>query len=121
MPQDKLAKVVSSFPNLLAYSPQDNLRPTVSYLHDDVGIPTERMGKMVASHPQILGYSVKDKLLPTVQYLVDEVGVPGLNICVSARIHMCDRALGAHVCRYVATSVVTCTSYVCRYGAHVCR
>jgi hypothetical protein len=46
-------KVIFSFPNLLAYNHLDNLRPTVSYLHDDVGIPTERMGKLVATHPQV--------------------------------------------------------------------
>ena len=38
---------------MLAYNHLDNLRPTVSYLHDDVGIPTERMGKLVATHPQV--------------------------------------------------------------------
>ena len=42
-------------------------RPTLDFLHYELGVPRERMGKLIAHHPQILGYSVNSKLKPTVR------------------------------------------------------
>eukprot|EP00960_Hanusia_phi_P028734 747575-Hanusia_phi.AAC.1 len=62
------ARACKQLPLLLFLScVQDNLRPTVAYLHGELGIPRERMGKLVSTHPQILGYSVETKLRPMVR------------------------------------------------------
>ena len=75
MSRDKMGAMVASFPQLLSLSVDDNLRPTVRYLQDEVGVSRDKLGGMVAQFPQLLAYSVDDNLRPTVRYLRDEVGL----------------------------------------------
>jgi hypothetical protein len=73
--RDKMGGMVAKHPQLLGYSVDDNLRPTVQYLLDEVGVSSDKMGGMLASFPGLLSYSVDDNLRPTVQYFLDNVGI----------------------------------------------
>ncbi|KAJ1474861.1 hypothetical protein T484DRAFT_1830687 [Baffinella frigidus] len=52
IPRERLGKVLASFPHLVAYNLEDNLRPTVEYFSQHLQIPSDRIGKLVAAHPQ---------------------------------------------------------------------
>ena len=56
---------LASYPNLLAYSVEDNLRPTARYLTDELGISKSKL----ASHPQMLKYSVEANLRPKTTWI----------------------------------------------------
>jgi len=66
-----IAKVVTRLPQILAYSIEDNLKPTVDYL-EKLGVTD--IAKVVTRHPPILAYSIEDNLKPHVDYL-KELGV----------------------------------------------
>ena len=72
----KVPKVVRQHPKVFAYSLDNNLRPTVSYLWNEVGMDGEQLGRIVAAFPQVLGLSVPLKIRPLMTYLLDSVGVP---------------------------------------------
>jgi len=64
-----IGKVVTRLPNILYYSIEDNLQPTVEYL-EKLGVTD--IGKVVTKLPAILSYSIEDNLQPTVEYLTNE-------------------------------------------------
>ena len=75
VPRDKVHKIIEVMPSLLSHSVEDNLRPKMVFLVEDLGIAPERVGALLLKFPQLLGLSVEGNLRPTVKYLTDDLGV----------------------------------------------
>ena len=58
---------------VLVYSVEGKMRPTLAFLVTAAHVPPERIGDVIAKKPQLLGYSVASKLGPTLAFLRDEV------------------------------------------------
>ncbi|CAJ1445531.1 unnamed protein product, partial [Effrenium voratum] len=86
----QIAKAVASFPSLLGYSIEDNLKPTVRWFAElglnkaqiakavptvrwfaELGLSKAQIAKAVAFSPQLLGYSIEDNLKPTVGWFAE--------------------------------------------------
>ena len=59
--RQQVAKVVAGFPQVLGYSIECNLKPTVAWL-EDVGLSRQQVAKVVARFPSVLGYSIDNNL-----------------------------------------------------------
>jgi mTERF domain-containing protein len=66
----KVAKVVSVSPQVLGYSIEHNLKPSVQWMLD-LGLKKAHVAKIISVFPQVLGCSVQDNLKPTVQWMLD--------------------------------------------------
>ncbi|CAE7572734.1 MTERF5 [Symbiodinium necroappetens] len=78
---------------LLGYSIEANLKPTVEWLHQ-VGLSDAQVSKAIAKCPQLLGYSIEGNLKPTVQWL-HELGLSEGQ--VSKAIANCPQLLGLSI------------------------
>lgn len=76
VPPARIERMLLQHPKTLGYSLDNNLKPTVAYLWDEIGVRDDKIGRIVSAFPQILGLSVDSNLKPTVAFLVEEVGVP---------------------------------------------
>lgn len=76
VPRKRMERMLLSHPKTLGYSLEKNLKPTMTYLWEEIGVRDDKIGKMVSACPQILGLSVEGNLRPTVAFFVEEVGVP---------------------------------------------
>ncbi|CAJ1445532.1 unnamed protein product, partial [Effrenium voratum] len=65
----QIAKAVASFPQLLGYSIEDNLKPTVRWFAE-LGLSKAQIAKAVASFPQLLGCSISTNMSPKVVFLL---------------------------------------------------
>ena len=61
---------MATFPAILGYSIEQNLKPTVQWLLD-LGLSKTQVVKIVASKPQVFGCSIEQNLKPKVQWLLD--------------------------------------------------
>jgi mTERF domain-containing protein len=75
MDRGKLGKVIAGFPPILAYSIEENLKPTVEYLAQECGMDRGKLGKVIAGFPPILGLSIEGNLIPKVEYLMHDLGM----------------------------------------------
>lgn len=63
--------MVARFPQLPAYSVDDNLRPTVRYLQDEVdGIDKDQLRETIESFPTLLAYSLQKRIIPRHTFMV---------------------------------------------------
>lgn len=76
VPPARIERMLLQHPKTLGYSLDNNLKPTVAYLWDEIGVRDDKIGRIVSAFPQILGLSVDSNLKPTVAFFVQEVGVP---------------------------------------------
>jgi mTERF domain-containing protein len=67
---------VCKFPQILCLSLENNIKPTILFLTEELGIALHDVGKIVQQNPQLLGLNVATNLRRKVQYLVGELGVP---------------------------------------------
>ena len=63
-------KQFQSFPYLLNYSIEDNIKPTVEYYRNELGFES----KQFQSLPHLLGCSIEDNIKPKVEYYRNELG-----------------------------------------------
>ena len=68
--KSRVVKAVAAFPQILSYSIEQNLKPTVQSLLD-LELTKSQVAKAVADSPQLLGLSIEQNLKPTVQWLLD--------------------------------------------------
>ena len=59
--QKQVAKVVATLPQVLGYSIDGNLKPTVTWL-EHVGLSRQQVAKVVSIKPQVFGYSIENNL-----------------------------------------------------------
>merc|ERR1719329_225205 len=71
--QQRVARIVTSSPQLLGLSLENNLRPKIQFLVEEVGISEQSLGQVIGSFPNILGYSVEQNMRPKLQYLADHI------------------------------------------------
>ena len=64
----QVAKVIATFPSVLRYSMEVNLKPTVDWVKG-LGLSQSQVSKVIARCPQVLGYSVEANLKPTVEWI----------------------------------------------------
>jgi hypothetical protein len=64
---ENLALIFRSFPSLLTLSVEDDMRPVVAFLKEEVGIAN--VGRFVSRLPPVLGYSVERELAPKWAFL----------------------------------------------------
>ncbi|CAE7809086.1 unnamed protein product [Symbiodinium sp. CCMP2592] len=63
-----VARVIATFPRLLGYSIEANLKPTVEWIKA-LGLSQSQVAKVILGHPQVLGYSIEANLKPTVEWI----------------------------------------------------
>lgn len=80
VPPKRMERLLLAHPKTLSYSLEKNLKPTLTYLWEEIGVRDDKIGKMVSACPQIMGLSVEGNLRPTVAFFVEEVGVPAPNL-----------------------------------------
>ena len=66
--KSQFVKAVATFPQILGYSLDQTLKPTVQWLLD-LGLTKSQVAKAVATFPQILGYSIDANLKRKVKLL----------------------------------------------------
>ena len=62
--------MIARFPQVLGYSLEENLKPTVQWLRD-LGLSKAEVAKVIARFPQVLSCSIDENLKPTVRWLRD--------------------------------------------------
>jgi mTERF domain-containing protein len=65
--QKKVARLLATSPQLLGLSVENNIRPKIRFLVEEVGITN--VGQVIGSFPNILGYSVENNMRPKLEYL----------------------------------------------------
>ncbi|CAE7709645.1 MTERF4, partial [Symbiodinium pilosum] len=68
MTRHDVAKVVASFPPVLGYSVEANLKPTVEWIKG-LGLSQSQVAKVIATSPPVLGLSIEANLKPTVEWI----------------------------------------------------
>ena len=63
-----LSKAISSVPNLLSQSVEDNIRPKMIFFLCTFALDAEEMKSLMLRYPILLRYSIKDNLDPKVQF-----------------------------------------------------
>ena len=64
----ELSKAISSVPNLLSQSVEDNIRPKMNFFRCTFALDVEEMKSLILRYPILLRYSIKDSLDPKVQF-----------------------------------------------------
>ena len=64
----QVAKVIATFPSVLRYSIEANLKPTVEWI-EGLGLSKSQVAKVIATFPQVLGLSIDANLKPTVEWI----------------------------------------------------
>ena len=64
----QVAKVIATFPSVLRYSIEANLKPTVEWMKG-LGLSQSQVAKVIATSPQVLSYSIEANLKPTVEWI----------------------------------------------------
>jgi len=60
-----VGQVIGSFPNILGYSVEDNMRPKLEYLAQHIlKVPMSKLGRPLEKCPQLLGYSLEKRIKP---------------------------------------------------------
>ena len=89
----QVAKVIATFPSVLRYSIEANLKPTVEWI-EGLGLSKSQVAKVIATSPQVLGYSIEANLKATVDW------VKGLGLRksqVAKLIATCPQVLGLSI------------------------
>merc|ERR1712032_348242 len=60
-----LRKMILKYPNILGYSIEGNMEPTLDWLQQRLNLDDASLGKMIRKFPQILGLSIEDNLEST--------------------------------------------------------
>ena len=64
----QVAKMIATFPPLLGYSIEANLKPTVGWIKG-LGLSQWQVARVIATFPQVLGLSIDANLKPTVEWI----------------------------------------------------
>ena len=89
----QVAKVIATFPSLLRYSIEANLKPTVEWI-EGLGLSQSQVAKVIATFPPVLGLSIEANLKPTVEW------IKGLGLSqsqVAKLIATCPQVLGLSI------------------------
>ena len=60
--------MIATFPHVLGYSIEANLKPTVKWIKG-LGLGQSQVAKVILRRPQVLGYSIEANLKPTVEWI----------------------------------------------------
>ena len=71
----RVRTVLLQCPNLLAFSIDNNLKPTIMFLLQDVGLSITQVGKVTWRFPDVLGLSIEKNLRPKIQYLTKSLNI----------------------------------------------
>ena len=63
-----MSKAISSVPNLLSQSVEDNIRPKMNFFRCTFALDVEEMKSLILRYPILLRYCIKDNLDPKVQF-----------------------------------------------------
>jgi hypothetical protein len=80
MTMPEIQQLILKQPALLQYSIENNIRPKLNYLRDNLKIPPDSITKMLLSNPTILGRSLDQSIVPVVQGLTKAFGLPLVEI-----------------------------------------
>ena len=64
----QVAKVIATFPSVLRYSIEANLKPTVEWI-EGLGLSQSQVANVIATFPPVLGLSIEANLKPTVEWI----------------------------------------------------
>jgi hypothetical protein len=70
-----VTKVMHAYPQVLALSVEQRLKPTVGYLTSELQLAPAEVGKLIVRAPALLGLHPKRTLRPKLHFLVDSVGL----------------------------------------------
>ncbi|KAF7000311.1 hypothetical protein CFC21_016244 [Triticum aestivum] len=76
VPDARMGQIISSAPSFLSYSIEQSLKPTISYLIEEVGIEERDVGKVVQLSPQILVQRIDNAWKSRFLFLSKELGAP---------------------------------------------
>lgn len=76
VPNARVGQIISSAPSFLSYSIEQSLKPTISYLIEEVGIEESDVGKVVQLSPQILVQRIDNAWKSRFLFLTKELGAP---------------------------------------------
>lgn len=76
VPDARMGQIISSAPSFLSYSIEQSLKPTISYLIEEVGIEESDVGKVVQLSPQILVQRIDNAWKSRFLFLSKELGAP---------------------------------------------
>ena len=71
----RVKTIILQYPNLLAFSIENNIKPTILFLRKDVGLSLIQIGKVVWRFPDLLGLSIEKNLRPKIQYLQKSLNI----------------------------------------------
>ena len=71
----ELRKVVLRLPQVLGYSIEGNILPSLTALQARLGLSEAELRTVVLRLPAVLGYSMDDNVLPTIDFLQGELGL----------------------------------------------
>ena len=67
--------MVVALPQMLGYSVEDNLAPTLDWLQTRLDLDEAELKKMVVALPSLLGYSVEANMEPKLCFFEEELGL----------------------------------------------
>jgi mTERF domain-containing protein len=73
--QERAAKVITKWPQVLGYNVRQNLAPAVRHLAEELALGREGAAKVITTFPQVLGLSVEYNVAPKVRYFEEELGL----------------------------------------------
>lgn len=68
-------KLIDTYPQILALSVEQRLRPTLKYLTRELKLSPAEAAQLIARAPAVLGLHPKRTLRPKIDFLVDDVGL----------------------------------------------
>ena len=66
--ESQVAKLIVTFPQVLGYSLEANLKPTVDWVKG-LGLSQSQVARVIAKFPQVLGLSIEANLKPKVEWI----------------------------------------------------
>ena len=67
--ENDVDEIIETFPQVLGYSLEDNIKPKVEYFVTELSLSKKDIGEIIKTHPQVLGYSLEDNIKPKVELL----------------------------------------------------
>lgn len=71
----RVKAILLQYPNLLAFSIDNNIKPTIQFLLNDIGLSVTQVGKVIWRFPEVLGLSIENNLRPKIKYLTKSLHI----------------------------------------------
>ncbi len=83
-------KAVKRNVHVLGYDLEKNIKPTIDYLINEVGVKEKDINKIIEKHSPILGVSIENKIKPNIEFILNELKVSNkkIGVVVSANPSM---------------------------------